>query len=89
MTGRMLPKLAAMAATMTAAFLAAGPACATPQEFQQCLNNHGVNVQLPPHPPGNPPPNGKPPAPPGVSQQLWDRALQSCQQYAPAPPPQR
>ena len=44
-------------------------------------------------PPSGPPPagqppssNGTPPAPPGVDQATWDKAMQACSSLAPAPP---
>ena len=30
--------------------------------------------------------SGKPPAPPGVDQSTWDKAMQACSSLAPAPP---
>ncbi len=65
---------------------------ASPADFQKCLTQNGVNVQLPDKPP--PPPKGSkppkpgeaPPAPPGVDQSTWNTAFAACKQYAPAPP---
>jgi len=43
-------------------------------------------------PPSGPPPqsadgvNGAPPAPPGIDQSTWDKAMQACSSLAPAPP---
>lgn len=58
---------------------------ASPEQFQKCLNEHGVNVQLPPHPPKHKK-GAPPPAPPGVDQHTWHEALKACKQFAPAPP---
>jgi hypothetical protein len=91
------PTSAAPAAQTTAAQTPSGDTASGHEAFMQCMTENGV-----PAPPegeghrGGPPPEGAPPhdnadggtppAPPGVDQDTWDKAMQSCSSLAPAPP---
>ncbi|MGX9788155.1 hypothetical protein [Mycobacterium sp. MMS18-G62] len=71
------------------------------EAFTECMADNGVPVPpegsgppqdgAPPEgsPPQGPPQHGgsgTPPAPPGVDENTWDKAMQACSSLAPAPP---
>jgi len=72
------------AALAVGALVTSTPSQASPADFQQCLAQHGVTVQLPPPP--KKAPKGLPPAPPGVDQATWEQAFTACKALAPVPP---